>query len=155
MNTEEILQVAKIDQQNMSKFFAKIGREFDIELRMSKIESEISEGAKFFLAKEKGKVIGYAEYIERENNRVTIKSIQVVPEKMNGFTLLKIIRGIYPDFKDLFANHTIISATHHDNVKSKTLHKRLGFIETEVEEDRVTFACDGVEFISKIERYIK
>ncbi len=96
MNPDEISQVAEIDRLNMSKFFGKMGREFEVERRKSKIESDISKGAKFFLVKEKGKVIGYAEYIERENNSVTIKSVQVLPEKMNGFTFLKLIKGIYP-----------------------------------------------------------
>ena len=124
MNKKERLQVLELDKLNMSQFLTASGKVFDIELRKSCIKEELENGAVFLIVKEKNKVIGYVEYHEKENQKLTIKSIQIHPSKMNGFTLRKLIQIIYPKFKNSFEKHTIISAVHATNKPSIALHEK-------------------------------
>lgn len=155
MTKEEISQISEIDQLNMSRFFPNSGEYFDVELRKSGIIREVDKGAVFFLVKENKRVVGYIEYIEREKKKLTIKSVQIHPSKWNGFTLRKLVEGIYPYLKGSFEEHQIISAAHKINYKSISLHKKLGFIETEIKDDRITYRCKGIELLTKLERYIR
>jgi hypothetical protein len=154
MTKEEILQIVEIDQLNMSEFFSDSGKDFDVELRKSGIMKEVDKGAVFYLVKENERVVGYIEYIEREKKKVTIKSVQIHPSRRNGLTLLRLIEGIYPKFKDSFKDHEIISAAHSINKKSISMHKKLGFVESEIVEDRITYSCKGNELLAYIEKYI-
>jgi L-amino acid N-acyltransferase YncA len=155
MTKKEISQIIEIDQLNMSKLYSHSGKDFDVELRKTGIKNEIDKGAVFYFTKENENIIGYVEYIEREKKKVTIKSVQIHPSKRNGFTLRKLIEGIYPKFKCSFKEHQIISAAHRINKKSISLHKKLGFIESEIKDGIITYRCKGIEFITKLEKYIK
>lgn len=155
MTEQEILQIIQIDQFNMSKFFSDTGKNFDVELRKSGIESELEKGAVFILVQEEEQIIGYIEYLERANKRVTIKSVQIHPSKKHKFVLRKFINGIYSHFKGSYEDYDIISAAHRINDKSILLHKKLGFAEHETGKDIITYQCKGSEFISKLEKYLK
>jgi L-amino acid N-acyltransferase YncA len=155
MTKEEISQISEIDHLNMSEFFMNSGKHFDVELRKSGITNEVDNGAVFYLVKESKMVVGYIEYIEREEKILTIKSVQIHPSKWNGFTLRKLIEGIYPRFKSSFKDHQIISAAHRINKRTISLHKKLGFVETEIEDDMITYRCKGIELLTKLEKYIK
>ncbi len=155
MTNDEISQIVEIDRLNMSPFFSYSGRDFNAELRKSGIIKEVANGAVFFVVKENEKIIGYIELIEREDKRVTVKSVQIHPSKQNGVTLRRLIEGIYPKLKNIFAEHQVISATHRINQKSISLHRKLGFIETDIDDDLTTFRCDGVELLARLEKYIK
>ncbi|MCP4178890.1 MAG: hypothetical protein GY756_14095 [bacterium] len=155
MTEKELSQITEIDKINMSKFLLTSDKPFDIKLRKNGIEEEIKKGAVFILAYEVDKIIAYVEYMERDNKSLTIKSIQINPSKMNGFTLKKLIAEIYPKFKNTFEDYRIISATHTINRPSIVLHKKLGFYETDRDKNRIIYECKGIDFINNLGKYIK
>ncbi|MBT8339598.1 MAG: hypothetical protein KJP07_06255 [Desulfatitalea sp.] len=155
MTEQEILQIIQIDQLNMSKYFSDTGNNFDVELRKSGIKSELESGAVFILVKKNEQIVGYVEYLEKENKKLTIKSAQIHPIRYNPLTLRRFITGIYSRFKGSFEDYDIISAAHRTNRKSISLHKKLGFSEYESGKHQITYRCKGSEIINKLETYIK
>ena len=93
-------------------------------------------------------LIGYIEFLEKENNEIYVVSLQ----NLNSFISKSFLKSIL-DYLVLCDSKVLTSSVHKNNVKSINLHQKLGFrlIET---DSRLLFVIEVQKLLLKIRELI-
>ena len=143
--------IVELDRINMSPIIAKSGGEFSPSKRKNKLIEELSSNAIILTHYQARKLLGYVQYIPRDNGEYYVLSIQVHPAYRNGSVLKKLLKLAANDLlqrKPL----SLTSSVHESNVPSIHLHQRLGFMISSRTSERINFAYSDAQMEAKLKR---
>ena len=86
------------------------------------------------------------------NGEAKVQSIQIHPELQGGGTLVRLLRAVCKQLQNVSAL-TIHSSVHGVNLKSLSLHQRLGLDQVKREGGRVFFETSSDALIKHLSRF--
>ena len=151
---DDIENFVELDRLNMAAVIDAAGGTFDPVLRRRKIGTEREEGAVFLSACRAGKIVAYLEYMPEGGLEWKVMSIQIHPDYQHG----PVLRDLLAQFhQQLLSNapQSIRSSVHDTNTQSLSLHRKLGFVKTREDGNRVLFEIAGNVLCRRLARYTK
>jgi len=145
MNEKLIAEIVCLDKVLMEATLD----DYDPKRRRQGLVRELNQGAIIVTNRNnENALIGYIEFLEKENNEIYVVSLQ----NLNSFISKSFLKSIL-DYLVLCDSKVLTSSVHKNNVKSINLHQKLGFrlIET---DSRLLFVIEVQKLLLKIRELI-
>lgn len=142
----------ELDRLNMAPIIEAEGGTFDPAFRYARLISEIKAGAELNGVWENNRLVGYLEFHIVGDYSCKVRSIQIHPDYQNGVILAQLLGQFCKRLRR--APMLIVSSSVHEgNLKSLSLHQKLGFDEIKRESNRVFFEVNSYSLIERMKRF--
>ena len=141
----------ELDRLNMAPIIEAEGGTFDPAFRHSRLISEIKAGAELNGVWQNNRLVGYLEF-HIVGDCCKVQSIQIHPDYQNGVVLAQLL-GQFCKRLRRTSMLTVNSCVHQGNLKSLSLHRKLGFDEIKRENNRLFFEVNSYDLIERLKRF--